>query len=154
MARAKPNILINSISGRIGSVVFYTRRGRQCVRLHVIPRNPDTEAQRVVRRSFGDAVRSWQSMTEDEKYAYNRQARYLNMSGYNLYISKYLKRLMQALSHTPIDELTSLPRNLNLATWNLLPVPEPVEGFPSVSESYLIPSGEIQLTSNIKTGPG
>jgi hypothetical protein len=98
MATAKPNILINSISGRLGSIVFYVNhRGAcsdftQCVRSYVIPRNPDTEAQRKVRRSFGEAVRLWQSMSEDERYSYNRKARYLNMSGYNLYISKYIKK--------------------------------------------------------------
>ncbi len=158
MATAKPNILINSISGRIGNVVFYTRRGRQCVRLHVIPRNPDTEAQRAVRRSFGDAVRSWQTMNPDERHTYNRKARYLNMSGYNLYISNYLKRVIQAVNHTPIDEpmskLSSLPWNLELATWNLLSAPELVEGFPSVSESYQRASGINMPVQPLKIRPG
>ncbi len=139
MATATPNILINSISGKIGNVVFYMNRGRQCVRTHVIPRNPDTEAQRAVRRSFGDAVRSWQTMTEDERSVFNRKARYLNMSGYNLYISIYLKRLTRTLAHTPTDEpkskLSSLPWNLELATWNFIPsLPERI---PFVSDSYL-----------------
>ncbi len=149
MATATPNILINSISGRIGNVVFYTRRRAggaitQCVRLHVIPRNPDTEAQREVRRSFGEAVRSWQSLSADEKHEYIRKARYLNMSGYNLFISKYLKRVMQAVNHTPIDELNSknspLTWNPELPTLNFLPIP-------SVSASYINRSG-------IKTHPG
>lgn len=91
MATATPNIMLKSISGRIGSVVFYVNRGRQCVRAYVIPRNPDTEAQRFVRSCFGDAVRTWQSMTSDEKYAYTRKARNFNMSGYNLFISNHLK---------------------------------------------------------------
>jgi len=113
MATATPNILINSISGRLGNVVFYTRRRavngtlRQCVRTYVIPRNPDTEAQHAVRRSFGDAVRSWQAMSPDEKYTYIRKARHLNMSGYNFYISKYLKQVMQTFDHTPVDEQKS-----------------------------------------------
>ncbi len=91
MATATPNILIKSIHGRIGNIVFYYSRGKQCVRTHVIPRNPDTEAQRAVRRSFGDAVRTWQSMSTDERSAFTKKARFLNMSGYNLYISKYIK---------------------------------------------------------------
>jgi len=134
MATATANILINSISGRIGNVVFYTNRGRQCVRSHVIPRNPDTVAQRIVRRAFGDAVRSWQAMTQDEKHEYIRKARYLNMSGYNLYISKYMKRIMQSLNLTSTDELTSLTWNLELPTWNFLPLSERI---PSVSDSYM-----------------
>jgi hypothetical protein len=117
-------VLLNSISGRIGNIVFYTNRGRQCVRKHVIPRNPDTAAQRIVRCAFSDAVRSWQSLSEDEQYAYTRKARNLNMSGYNLYISKYMKRVTQSLNLTSTDEqnlkVQSLPYNLELSTWNYL----------------------------------
>ncbi len=127
MATATPNIFINSISGRLGNVVFYKRRGVQCVRLHVIPRNPDTEAQRIMRRSFGDAVRSWQAMNNDEKYVYIRKARFLNMSGYNLYISKYLKRIMQAVNristHKPKSKISSLTWNLKHSTLNPIPIP-------------------------------
>ncbi len=135
MATATPNILINSISGRIGNVVFYKRLGMQCVRTHVIPRNPDTEAQRAVRRSFADAVRSWQSMTDDERYAYIRKARYLNMSGYNLYISIYLKRIMRAYSPASTQELKS---KTSSSTWNLEPATLNSIPIPSVSESYII----------------
>ncbi len=155
MATAATNILLNSISGRIGNVVFYTRSGKQCVRTHVIPRNPDTEAQRAVRRSFGNAVRSWQSMSEDEKYAYIRKARYLNMSGYNLYISNYLKRVMQSLNLTSTHEQKSIVPyftwNLGLSTWNLLPLPERI---PSVSESYIKASGLNTVKSQPKLCPG
>ncbi len=91
MAKATPAPMIRSIHGRIGNMVFYFRNGRQCVRIHVIPRNPDTEAQRIIRRVFGDAVRSWQAMTDDERYVFNRKARYMTVSGYNLYISEYMR---------------------------------------------------------------
>ncbi len=158
MATATPNILINSIRGRIGNVVFYTRHGIQCVRTHVIPRNPDTEAQRFVRRSFRDAVRSWQIMSTDERYVYNRKARYLNMSGYNLYISNYLKKVMQAVNHTPINELkskvSSFPWNLKLSTFHLLSVSERSRGFPSVSESYSKGICPIAHISLLKPVPG
>jgi hypothetical protein len=151
MATAATNILISSISGRIGSVVFYTNRGRQCVRAHVIPLNPDTEAQRAVRRSFGDAVRSWQALPADEKHAYNRKARYLNMSGYNLYISKYLKILIKAPNLTSIDEqklkVRSLPWNLELSTFNPLPIP-------SVSASYMLPYPSARRPGAQKYSPG
>jgi hypothetical protein len=135
MATATPNILINSISGRIGNVVFYCRYGKQCVRVHVIPRNPDTEAQRIVRRAFGDAVRAWQSLSPDEQYDYTRKSRHLNMSGYNLYISIYLKRIMHAYSPAPIQELKS---ETGSPTWNLELLTLNHNRFPSVSESYML----------------
>jgi hypothetical protein len=154
MAVAIPGFIVKSISGRIGNVVFYTRRrsGKgtitQCIRTHVIPRNPDTEAQRAVRRSFGDAVREWQSMSPDEQYSYNRKARNLNMSGYNLYISIYMKSLIRnnksalMISATQAHTMNSLsfPQNPELSTLNLFPVPEQsqtlCERIPSVSIPY------------------
>ncbi len=151
MATATPNILIKSISGRIGNVVFYKRRGTQCVRTYVIPRNPDTQAQRAVRRAFSDAVRSWQSMSPDKKYAYTRKARCLNMSGYNLYISRYLKRAAQTTDLTSTHELkpkhSAFPWNLELSTWNYLSIP-------SVSPSYMRLSGPNACPESIKLHPG
>jgi hypothetical protein len=151
MATAKPNILINSISGRIGNVVFYKRLGTQCARVHVIPRNPDTEARRAVRKSFGNAVRTWQSMSPDERYTYIRKTRYLNMSGYNLFISNYLKRIMQ---DEPKLKVPSLPWNLELSTLHLFPVPEHSRRVPSVSESYMKANAANAVSGHIKLRPG
>ncbi len=80
------------------------------------------------------------------------------MSGYNLYISNYLKKAIQALDLTSTDELKSklpsLPWNLELSTWNSRPVPELVEGFPSVSPSSLILSNINKLPGDPKHDPG
>ncbi len=166
MATATPSILINSISGKIGNVVFYTRLGTQCVRAHVVPRNPDTQAQRAVRRSFGDAVRSWQSTSPEEKYAYNRKARHLNMSGYNLFISKYIKTNI-----TPIETENLLNQNSSLARakhgrrWpsasaGRVRAPEKALAslsfipFPSVSESYMNRYGQNAALICRKLRPG
>lgn len=151
MAAALTNILIKSISGKIGNVVFYSRRRTAsgtitlCVRAHVIPRNPNTEAQRSVRRSFADAVYSWQALPDEEKYAYNKKARYLNLSGYNLYISNYLKSKKRILADTPANEqnskVQSFPWNPELSTLTLTSGSRACRTLPerisSVSESYL-----------------
>jgi hypothetical protein len=50
-----------------------------------------TEAQQARRELFADAVLSWQNLTEEQKNSYNERAKYLQMSGYNLYLKKYLK---------------------------------------------------------------
>jgi hypothetical protein len=94
MAKAKLNPMFTSITGRVGNVVFYKRMDVQCLRRYVIPRNPDTEIQRVNRYTFKNAVRTWKELSEDEQYRYNRKAVELKlfMSGYNLYISEYMKR--------------------------------------------------------------
>ena len=92
MAIALLNPLISSVNGRLGNVVFYKRRNTQCIRSYVIPRNPDTAAQRAARHTFADAVKSWQSITRDEKFKFIRRARNMQMSGYNLYISLFIKK--------------------------------------------------------------
>jgi hypothetical protein len=78
-------------SGRMGDLVFYSLYGSSFARLYAKPANPHTEGQRMVRRTFGDAVRSWQKLADGEKHKYNRKARHLPMSGYNLFISVYMK---------------------------------------------------------------
>lgn len=98
MATATLNPLLKSVRGRIGSFVFYTRKNTQCIRTHVVPRNPDTVSQRNIRSSFAEAVKSWQALTVEERYKYTRRARGMNMSGYNLYISEYLKNRISASS--------------------------------------------------------
>ncbi len=144
MATAIPTTMIKSISGRIGSVVFYQNRGTQCVRTHVIPRNPDTQAQRIVRRAFGDAVRSWQSMNADEQYAFIRKARFLNMSGYNLYISGYMKTRIPAMLITGTSK--AYPDNtLNSSSLNRIH---------SVSKTYKAGSGTNTHPGGPKHSPG
>ncbi len=126
MATAIPGIMIKSISGRIGNIVFYSRRGVQCARTHVIPRNPDTEAQKIIRLAFREAVLAWQKLSDDEKYTYNRKARYMSMSGYNLYISAYIKTKISgeviintASAYNVIDQSTpSLNRIHSVSTPN------------------------------------
>ena len=87
MATATLNPVFKSISGRIGNAVFYCRQNTQYVRSYVVPKNPDTPLQREARGNFAGAVKSWQQMTLEERYAYVRKARDLGMSGYNLFIS-------------------------------------------------------------------
>jgi hypothetical protein len=96
MAIVTLNPIFSKVSGRMGNVVFYRRQGKDFVRMYVIPGNPDTEAQRTGRRAFADAVKKWQSMTPDERYKYNRNARCLNMSGYNLFLSGFMKERLSA----------------------------------------------------------
>lgn len=91
MATAAPSAYINSLRGRLGSVVFYKRYGTQCARTWIIPRNPNTESQRKIRRLFAEAVRAWQAMDPEQQYSFIRKARHTNMSGYNLFISNYMK---------------------------------------------------------------
>jgi len=69
-----------------------TSKGLRCYREpYYITRNPRTVAQQAWRKVFGDAVRAWRDLTSEEKELYNKRAKRKNMSGYNLFISDYLK---------------------------------------------------------------
>ena len=96
MAKTALNPMFTTYSGRMGKIVHYTIFGKQYCRMHVIPKNPRTECQQAVRRTFSDAVHSWRRLTKDEKNEYNRKALKKRMRGYNLYISKYMKGALAA----------------------------------------------------------
>ena len=88
MAYATLNPIFKSISGRVGSLVFYHYNNRQYIRRYVVPRNPDTPAQRDLRERFAKAVTGWQALERYKKEQWNNRALLMQMSGYNLYISK------------------------------------------------------------------
>lgn len=94
MARVELAASFKSIHGSKGGMVFYSYNGRHYIRSRVTPRNPNTEAQVFVRRRFGDAVRAWQALGDEQKRRYNRRARMRSGKGYNLFISEYVKERM------------------------------------------------------------
>jgi hypothetical protein len=96
MATVTPNPLVESMSGKAGNKVYYKRWDKLFMRQRVKGTNPNTEEQRSNRQSFTEAVKSWQALAEEEKSKYNKKARYLNMSGYNLYISGFMKERISA----------------------------------------------------------
>ena len=91
MAYVILNPILKSISGRIGSVVFFHYNDRQYMRRYVVPRNPNTTEQTKRRKTFADAVNTWQTLAEYKKTQWNLRALALSMSGYNLYISKQIR---------------------------------------------------------------
>ena len=61
------------------------------IRRHVIGLNPQTPAQTARRVIFADAVTAWGLLSQAEKDVYNRRARPRKYSGWNLFISDFLK---------------------------------------------------------------
>ena len=92
MAKVKLNPVFMSIDGKIGRLVHFNRYGRQYCRVHVVPANPRTKCQQAVRNIFAEAVRSWRELSPETQGEYNRRARYMPLSGYNLYVGGYMKR--------------------------------------------------------------
>jgi hypothetical protein len=91
MASVTLNPLIRSISGRLCHIVYYQSHGRQFARCCVVPRNPDTAAQRSRRELFAAAVRSWQLLDDCTKDQWNKKAAGIHTRGYNLYVSSAMR---------------------------------------------------------------
>ncbi len=80
--------------GSVGSGVFRRERDYTQLERYYVPFNPRTEEQQSNRSNFASAVDGWQSLTLGEKMSWNYYQDYRRrrpvMSGYNLFISKYL----------------------------------------------------------------
>jgi len=80
--------------GSVGSGVFRRESSYTQLERYYVPTNPQTSFQQEGRSMFASAVSDWQSLPEEEKLSWNyyqdfRRQRPI-MSGYNLFISRYL----------------------------------------------------------------
>jgi len=81
----------DSLSGRIGSLVFYSYNNKTYCRSHVIGLNPRSAKQQLNRNIFAQAVKSWQKLSTFEKNGWNRRSQGISASGYNYYLSRFMK---------------------------------------------------------------
>lgn len=83
MARITFSPLIAAASGKAADAVFASWKGLAYVRQLVIPKNPNTAAQQVVRQSMGRIPPLWRSLASKVKAVQNTYASSYNLSGYN-----------------------------------------------------------------------
>ena len=80
--------------GSLGSGVFRRERNYTQLERYYVPFNPQTAFQQEGRSMFQYAVSDWQALSSEEKASWNYYQDYRRrrpvMSGYNLFISKYL----------------------------------------------------------------
>lgn len=55
------------------------------------PTNPQTEEQQENRTLFAQAIEAWQDLTTEQKANYNQKASRYSRTGYNFFISEYMK---------------------------------------------------------------
>jgi len=115
MAKIK-TVLFSEISGKAGTVDFRTLRGSGIdFGKHRIPLNPKSTKQRIHRRKYGEAVQAWRALSNDDKELWNKEAKDLKLSGYNLYIMSKL---------TPPEVYSAAgttDTNIETAEWTDLP---------------------------------
>lgn len=78
------------IAGKIGNKVYYNVRGEQRVRAYAIPVQPGTPAQLANWDKFKFAVAFWQLLPGIVKEQFNRRAKRLQMSGFNLHMREMM----------------------------------------------------------------
>ena len=113
MAKVIGPLHSDSASGAYGkTLVFATWKGIKYVRAYVIPANPNTAAQQVIREYFSTAVDKWQTEIQTVKDAWNTYAASssMAMSGFNFYVQKYIEFLVENTGTPPTT--TTTPPNM------------------------------------------
>ena len=84
------NIFGTKFRGRIGKDMVATSwKGHEYLRTYVVPHDPKTENQLAQRGLLAKAVEAWRELSKPQKRFFNALAR--GMSGYNLFIRRYMK---------------------------------------------------------------
>ncbi len=97
------NIFGDVYSGQAGKAgVFAKWKGRQYRRKYVIPANPKSMMQMVIRGYFTNAVAAWHTYHSIQRLVYSYLATGLVMSGFNLLVSRWQKSAVAATT-LPLD---------------------------------------------------
>ncbi|MBA7534183.1 hypothetical protein ES705_26429 [subsurface metagenome] len=91
MAKVMFSPIVVSVSGKVADAVFARWKGRNYIRSRVIPADPKSAAQLIVRESMARAVSLWQSLYAKVKTAMDVYAAGYRMSGYNWMVGQNRK---------------------------------------------------------------
>ncbi|MEK6794543.1 MAG: hypothetical protein AABZ39_07185 [Spirochaetota bacterium] len=93
MAAIEYSVLVDHVSGRMGDLIFQRRKQTRYVRRYTPPRDRRSPAQLRRRGQFRALVALWRTLDAGIQAAWNKEAADLNMSGYNLFISRNMHRM-------------------------------------------------------------
>ena len=109
MATATLNPILDSITGSVGRMVFYTRHGKTVMRIWIKPPNPRTRAQQANRSRFAEAMASWRGLAVPEKNTYAARAKKLGIAGHNLFIREYMRTRGVVASDSAVEHVIPAP---------------------------------------------
>jgi hypothetical protein len=105
MAKTKGPLFSLDASGSVAETIVYSKwKGRNYVRRHTIPQNPQTVKQVNVRTAMTLLVAEWQGESEGAQTAWENYAKASSLSGFNAYV----KRGMQAYVTQLTTDVTPL----------------------------------------------
>ncbi len=89
MAKTKGPLFSLEASGSVAKTIVYSQwKGRNYVRQHTIPLNPQSPAQVNVRAAMTLLVAAWQGEIQGTKDSWNTYGKLTNLSGFNAYVSR------------------------------------------------------------------
>ena len=110
MAKVKGPLFSLEASGSVAKTVVYSKwKGRQYVRQHTIPLNPQSTLQVNVRTAMTLLVAYWQTLAAGVTDLYDAEGKKFNYSGFNYFVKRgmaaYVIQLTTAV--TPISVTVS-----------------------------------------------
>lgn len=94
MAKVTAPLMSMDASGAFGDTIVYAKwKGINYARQYVVPANPRTQAQVTTRTYFNQAVEAWHAEDDATRARWVDAARGLPLTGFNLYVGKYVQYL-------------------------------------------------------------
>ncbi len=105
MAKVTAPLMSMDASGTVGGAIVFSKwKGRNYVRTHVTPSNPQTAAQTAVRSMFGGLVQAYQANVVAIQSAFADRAAQQSISAFNAFLGFNQKRAAQG--YYPADSTT------------------------------------------------
>jgi len=101
MARVKGPLFSLEASGSLKKTIVYSQwKGRNYVREHTIPLNPESAKQLNVRAAWTLLVTAYQALGAPAKLDWDAFGKLFNMSGFNSYVGRGIAEYQQQLTST------------------------------------------------------
>lgn len=116
MARVTYSPVVADVRGKAADAVFSSWKGRGYIRQRVVPANPNTAAQQVVRESMARIPPLWRSLETQIKTVQDAYAAAYGMSGYNWYTknNRVNEESNEAGLFTPPNTAIEFPASITL----------------------------------------
>ncbi len=112
------NIFGDQYSGQAGKAgVFAKWKGRQYRRAYVIPANPKTTMQQIIRGYFTNAIAAWHTYHSIQRLVYSYLATGLVMSGMNLLVRRWQLAATKLLT-LPLDPMEGVKQIASASSQN------------------------------------
>lgn len=137
------NIFGDQYSGQAGKAgVFAKWKGRQYRRMYVIPANPKTTMQMIVRGYFTNAITAWHTYHSIQRLVYSYLATGLVMSGMNLLVKRWQLAATKLLT-LPLDPKEGIKQTASASSVNTN------ETVPSTSNPCVLTNKPVSIGSLI-----